>query len=139
MLEAVQAGGAPEHAAEAFRALCIHGRRRLASAAYLSELVGPCTALAGSAALASGVRLTLQEALVGFARRLTLPDDSTLRVAVAGVTAHQGVKVVAGGGMPRRDSEGGRATRGDLHLHTRVLFPKELSAQQRAFFEDLDS
>lgn len=63
MLEAVQAGGAPEHAAEAFRALCIHGRRRLASAAYLSELVGPCTALAGSAALASSVRLTLQEAL----------------------------------------------------------------------------
>jgi len=63
VLEAVQAGGAPEHAAEAFRALCIHGRRRLASAAYLSELVGPCTALAGSAALASSVRLTLQEAL----------------------------------------------------------------------------
>ena len=84
-------------------------------------------------------KLTLQEALVGFARRLTLPDDSTLRVAVAGVTAHQGVKVVAGGGMPRRDSEGGRGTRGDLHLHTRVLFPKELSAQQRAFFEDLDA
>ena len=82
-------------------------------------------------------KLTLQEALVGFARRLTLPDDSTLSIEVSGVTAHQGVKVIAGGGMPRAEGDGGM--RGDLHLHTRVLFPKKLSAQQRAFFESLDA
>ena len=79
--------------------------------------------------------VSLREALAGFARRLTLPDKTTIRVSTRDATPHGGVKVVRGGGMPRPGAGTARA-RGDLHVHIRVVWPHRLSPEQLRFFQE---
>lgn len=62
VLESLESTAAAPHAAEAFRALCIHGRGVLARPAVLTELVGACAPLLASETLEPELCLTMQGA-----------------------------------------------------------------------------
>ena len=75
------------------------------------------------------VKLPLVTALTGGSASVTLPDGRVLQLPINGAAPVQpdATRLVVGEGMPI--SKGGR---GDLHVSFEVVFPKQLSAQQKA-------
>jgi DnaJ family protein B protein 4 len=76
------------------------------------------------------VKLPLVTALTGGNVALRMPDGRTLDLPVSAAQpiSHGSVRVVAGEGMPI-SKEPGR--KGDLHVEFEVVFPRQLSQQQK--------
>lgn len=90
--------------------------------------VAPCTEIRRDGpTLTACVRLTLAQALLGDQLSIELPGKRTLALRVEGVIRHGEERCVPGEGMP--SASGGT---GYLIVRFEVIFPKQLSAEQRS-------
>ncbi|KAG5476980.1 hypothetical protein LSCM1_05314 [Leishmania martiniquensis] len=83
--------------------------------------------------LYANVSITLKEALLGCEKVLTHLDGHEVELHVDGVTQHAHQVRIAGEGMPRHHVP---SERGDLYVTYNVVLPTELTAEQRALFQE---
>jgi len=85
--------------------------------------------------IATRLKITVTEAMLGVTRDIVLPDDSVVSVEVPAGTQPGEVISTRGKGVPRIDGRG----RGALHAVVDVSIPKSLSERARRLLKDLDA
>ncbi|KAG5477242.1 hypothetical protein LSCM4_04460 [Leishmania orientalis] len=83
--------------------------------------------------LYANVSITLKEALLGCEKVLTHLDGHEVELHLDSVTQHAQQVRIAGEGMPRHHVP---SERGDLYVTYNVVLPTELTAEQRALFQE---
>ena len=78
--------------------------------------------------------VTLEEALLGFKKRINHLDNHLVEISSDGVSQPFEWKVVKGEGMPRRHIH---SEAGDLHAKVNIQFPKALNERQRALIDQI--
>ena len=82
------------------------------------------------------LEITLQEAILGFSRKITHLDGRQIEIEEGGITQPGSIKIVEGEGMPIMDSHG----KGNLFVHFKVKIPDfsgEQLDQLEAFFQKM--
>ena len=72
--------------------------------------------------------VSLEEALLGFAKRVQHLDGHLVEIASTEVSQPFSWKVVKGEGMPKRNIH---SESGDLHAKVNIQFPKTLTEKQK--------
>ena len=85
--------------------------------------------------VATRLKVSVIEAMLGVTRDIKLPDDSVVVVEVPAGTQPGEVLTTRNKGVPRIDGRG----RGSLHAVVEVAIPKTLSERARRLLEDLDA
>ncbi|CAJ1027638.1 putative DnaJ domain/DnaJ C terminal domain/DnaJ central domain containing protein [Leishmania utingensis] len=83
--------------------------------------------------LYANVSITLKEALLGFEKTLAHLDGHEVELHWDGVIQNTQQVRITGEGMPRHHVP---SERGDLYITYNVVLPSELTAEQRAFFQE---
>ncbi|CAJ1009179.1 putative DnaJ domain/DnaJ C terminal domain/DnaJ central domain containing protein [Leishmania naiffi] len=83
--------------------------------------------------LYANVSITLKEALLGFEKTLAHLDGHEVELHWDGVMQNTQQVRITGEGMPRHHVP---SERGDLYITYNVVLPSELTAEQRAFFQE---